>query len=164
MWDMQISFEDGKNKYCTEKWYIFNKIMDNMLMLLNSQTCDILASVSNNYWRNYLVPDLIWFACVTWTRVGTLHSLFFFQPADFAGWTSADITSSPREPLRTCEEHCCVHIHTGFSRLFEAIFTKYCHLMIIESRNMESSEDEALLGAESEDENSELSDSEVSSS
>lgn len=33
--------------------------------------------------------------------------------------------------------------------------------MIIESRNMESSEDEALLGEESEDENSELSDSEV---
>lgn len=33
--------------------------------------------------------------------------------------------------------------------------------MIIESGNMESSEDEALLGEESEDENSELSDSEV---
>lgn len=94
--------------------------------------------------------------------MGTFHSLFFL-PADFAGWTSADVTSSPRETPRTCEEHCCVPIHTGFSRLFEAIFVKYCHPMIIESRNMESSEDEALLG-ESEDENSELSDSEVSSS
>lgn len=88
----------------------------------------------------------------------------FFLPADFAGWTSADVTSSPRETLRACEEHCCVHIHTGFSHLFQAIFIKYCHPMIIESMNMESSEDEALLGEESEDENSELSDSEVSSS
>lgn len=75
-----------------------------MLIFLSSQTCDILASVKNNYWWNYLVPDLIWFACVTWTRLGTLHSPFFCRQTLRVGLLQ---TSLPPHVKR------CIHVRSA---------------------------------------------------
>lgn len=82
---------------------------------------------------------------------------------DLLGGLAEDVTSSPREVLRTCEDRCCVRIHTGFSHSFKGLFRGFCQPMIIESRTMASSDEEDQLGQESEDE-SELSDGQVSSS
>lgn len=49
--------------------------------------------------------------------------------------------------------------HSSFP--YSVFFPAYCYFMIVESRSMESGEEETQLGVESEDENSELSDSEV---
>ncbi len=74
---------------------------------------------------------------------------------------SPGVTSAPRETLRTCEEQ-CVHIHPQqVSSSLKAAIIAHCPLMIIDSRTMESAEEESQLGAESEEEDSELSDDEV---
>lgn len=74
---------------------------------------------------------------------------------------SPDVTSSPRETLGTCEEQ-RPHPSTAAFFTFKGYQVTYCHLMVIDSRTMESAEEDALLGEESEEEHSELSDSEVS--
>lgn len=65
-----------------------------------------------------------------------------------------DVISSPRESLRTCEK-----IPYFPQQIPLQCITYY--FMTVENGSMESSEDEAQLGMESEDENSELSDGEV---
>lgn len=111
-----------------------------------------------NHWRHqiclyYIFPR---------RNVSTQHVWGFFPPADFVAWTSNTVTSSPRETQRTCEEQCCAHTCTVGLFTFKGVYSTYCHLMIVDSRSMESLEEEALLGEESEEENSELSDNEVS--
>lgn len=56
-----------------------------------------------------------------------------------------------------------VHVRSFhiFPQQVSLLCITYCYFMIVESRSMESVEEEAQLGLESEDENSELSDSEV---
>lgn len=60
---------------------------------------------------------------------------------------------------RTCADPCYTHPSTAAFLSFKGV---HSHHMIVDNRSMESVEEEALLGQESEDENSELSDSEVS--
>lgn len=57
----------------------------------------------------------------------------------------------------------CVHVISCpfFPQQVSLPSIPYCYFMIVENRSMGSEEEEAQLGMESEDENSELSDSEV---
>lgn len=74
---------------------------------------------------------------------------------------AAYVTSAPREPLSPCEQQRSVHLPPVFFA-FNGHWITYCRLMIIDSRTMESEDEESLLGQEPEDEDSELSDNAVS--
>ncbi len=74
---------------------------------------------------------------------------------------SLAVTSSARESICTCV-HSCPHPSTAAVLTFKRCFIAYSHPMIIDSKSMESVEEEALLGEESEEENSDLSNDEVS--
>lgn len=65
----------------------------------------------------------------------------------------------PHVKRRTCEELYYTHPSKAAFLSFKGV---HSHHMIVDNRSMESVEEEALLGQESEDENSELSDNEVS--